>query len=77
MSVKLKTLKDIGIQEGMIEDCFRTELRQEAIKWIKSRARYCEDCNLINVEKSKLKPLVCNEHKFWMERFNITEGDLK
>lgn len=45
-------------------------LRQEAIKWIKYVRKNC-------VYACRLGKITCIEHKFWMERFNLTEDDLK
>jgi len=64
--VELKTLKDFEIEYSI--QYF--ELRQEVIKWIKIRIKNCDYACRNNVIR-------CKEHKFWMERFNITEEDLK
>ena len=77
---ELKTLKDIeridivGIGNNRhtnynVGFVTTDELKQEAIKWVKERRKECENCQFYNV--------VCLEHEFWMERFNITEEDLK
>ena len=74
---KLKTLKDIlnesrYSKEGEIKlDAVLTaDLEQEAIKWIKYRISNC----IFSCREGKM---ICREHRFWMERFNITEEDLK
>jgi len=72
--MKLKTLKDIKEE---LDNCSKAvfhfeafeELKQEAIKWVKERIRKC--CGV-----SEIIP-ICEEHQFWMEKFNITEEDLK
>lgn len=73
---KTKTLKDIesvgNTLEGLREKWYsENELKQEAIKWIK------EDIKLSKDEVKEMK-LVADEFiERWMERFNITEEDLK
>lgn len=71
MTNNLKTLKDI---EGIYGRVDINELKAEAIKWVESRIQPCKYCNRGLVSG---KWLVCNEHQFWMDRFNITEDDLK
>ena len=76
----LKTLKDMDlnsiiknglIAEDSIEEQIKFYLKNEAIKWIKERILFCTYC-LFPVSRNE----ICDEHKFWMERFNITEEDL-
>ena len=45
-----------------------TELRQEAIKWINERISKCPSCS---------EGMICQEHHFWNQRFNIAERDLR
>lgn len=77
----LKTLKDISTYQdvcGKIEKDGREfddlvsvfDVRQEAIKWIKERISKC-------VYACRVGGIICKEHKFWMDRLNITEEDLK
>ena len=61
----------IGEKQGYRNNlsCDTIQLRQEVIKWIKERIKNCVyACR---------QGMICKEHKFWMERFNITEEDLK
>lgn len=58
----LKTLKDFNEQ-----DMCREDLKQEAIKWVK------EDIK----EFGLFKDAISSQSRKWMERFNITESDLK
>jgi len=86
---ELKTLKDLekrfnyvrkkemGFTEDLLVRELLTEhklLRQEAIKWIKARIRKCKNCSCLG-DWSNLIP--CEEHRFWMDRFNITKEELK
>jgi len=82
--MKLKTLKDLCVDACSI-DSFSVvdsdELRLEVIKWIKEEIsikinQFCptKESNL------QVIALACTNHpdvKRWMERFNLTEGDLK
>ena len=78
---ELKTLKDLDLvdhkdRKGFSELFVRfDEIQQEAIKWVKDRMITCRDCTL-NFNSPK-HSIICKEHKFWMERFNLTEEDLK
>ncbi len=81
--MKLKTLKDIDCLQCTDKNCngddycesyLRSDLKQEAIKWIKERINLCAKCTCLG-DWSQL--IACEEHKFWMERFNITDKDLK
>ena len=81
---ELKTLKDlkkeredlllIGFGEragnyiGELHS-FESRIKKEVIKWIKERIKRC--CGVSDILE------ICEEHRFWMERFNITEEDLK
>lgn len=76
---KLKTLKDFGgehiikVREGIDEIRVPYDfsmLKEEAIKWIKERIKKCIFSCRYNYDR-------CREHKFWMERFNLTEKELK
>lgn len=64
---ELKTLKDIEYNKNRV---FTDRLRKEAVKWVKDRISNCVFSCRNNHQR-------CKEHKFWMERFNITEADLK
>jgi len=71
--MKLKTLENMGhIRDGM-RFIKESELRQEAIKWVK-------------VDKEILKYMILEDEiydicnalvKIWMKRLDITEEDLK
>ena len=90
MSEELKTLKDF-IEEANVRGANKThqdvaniwydilahKLKAESVKWIKSRIRICQDCNMINIDDYEEKPIICDEHKFWIDRFNLTSEDLK
>ena len=72
---QLKTTKDLRYEGGTSKGDFHinylikeSDLRAEAIKWIKERIKFCTYCYL----RKK-----CDEHRFWMERFNITDEELK
>ena len=72
---ELKTLNDMDriCTCGKFSSCtsiFRENLKQEAIKWIKYRIKNCSFSCRENHNR-------CKEHIFWMERFNITEDELK
>lgn len=82
---ELRTLKDFGtyILEGPSEDYpkgrkdLAEELKHEAKKWILSRVRKCTKC-MYNHSDCKWTSLVpCEEHQFWLDRFNITTKDLE
>lgn len=45
------------------------DIREKGIKWISERYRKCEEC-------STLFSRTCDEHKFWMEKFNISKDEL-
>lgn len=65
--IELKTLKDCKIDND--DKCYMGQVQQEAIKWIKERISTCAFSCRGNHQR-------CKEHKFWMDRFNITEEDL-
>jgi len=68
--MKLKTLNEtISKNDNPTE---YKEIRQEAIKWIKEDIIY-----LNTISKKKYNDIGMNIVKSWMERFNITEEDLK
>jgi len=73
--IELKTLKEIKIFEGgdafTIQTIVKKEIRQEAIKWIK------EDMEYIGKVDNPCKLARIMDLYKWMERFNITEEDLK
>lgn len=84
--MKLKTLEDFKIEGfvhsgkpipfGMVEipasiSAIFEAIKQEAIKWVKERRSKCE------FALCKKDHLPCEDHQFWMERFNITEEDLE
>ena len=91
--MKLKTLKEIEhemvISECMTDMCCKDsrdeEIRQEAIKWIKSDIEMIRKLKKFNISGGigKNIPLqnILNEDmgfiRTWMERFNITEDNLK
>jgi len=64
--IELKTLKDLEL--GCLS---RDIIRQEAIKWIK------EDIEYIGKVDNPCKLARIMDLYKWMERFNITEEDLK
>ena len=77
--MRLKTLKDLKCKahihvdhSTLLKECcvFHGELKKEAIKWVKVRISNC-------VYACRVGGILCKEHKFWMQRFNITEEDLK
>ena len=70
---KLKTLKDLEWETDMRGDYLikGSHLKKEAIKWIKERRKECEFALCAEDH------LPCNEHQFWMDRFNITEEDIR
>ncbi len=72
VKMKLKTLKDLNWAN---QEPQRTQLRQEAIKWVKA------DMEEYRHSKIKVSQEVHNfivqRRQFWKDRFNITEEDLK
>ena len=67
-NAQLKTLKDFPrIDNNLVGEIIARDLRAEAIKWIKYRITQCDNC---------FKFSFCEEHKFWSERFNITDEEL-
>jgi hypothetical protein len=82
---ELKTLKDLsyGLNHSPNSHAVPSELRQEAIKWIKEfrRRKYCI-CIKCSKNKCKCSPLFKMVHRenmmIWIKHFfNITEEDLK
>ena len=84
--MKLKTLKDLIIDKGYVVDNIidknwvnSTELKQEAIKWIKFGRKNLngekENPTGFNIEK--LEIVESGVSQFILEFFNITEEDLK
>lgn len=68
----LKTLKDLEFVDEAVRNktsylVNSTDLRQEAIKWVKESDKIAE-----NPESSQ-----DSLRDFWLERFNLTEEDLK
>ena len=64
---KLKTLKDLKGDYAVR----RNELKKEAIKWVKEDLKLCGDATISLSERMRI---IMNK---WMERFNITEEELK
>ena len=75
--MKLRTLNKIFPKSWIFKEDVENEIRKVAIKWVKDRIFKCENCNFNNIIDYKTKPIICNEHKFWMERFNVIDEDLK
>lgn len=67
--MKLKTLKEIIKYSD--DNHFENDLKTEAVKWVRKRRNCCEFA-LCRFDK-----LPCQEHQFWMDRFNLTEKDLE
>ena len=61
--MKLKTFKDIKRRGNLGRYVERDDVREAAIKWVK--------------EEIKGYGGIYDETRRWMERFNITEEDLK
>ena len=71
--MKLKTLENMGhIRDGM-RFIKESELRQEAIKWIKEDKEILKSMILEDEIYDICNALV----KIWMKRLDITEEDLK
>ena len=68
---EFKTLKDFERDKTAVawNNCLEL-LKQETVKWIKERVSKC-------VYACRVGGIICKEHKFWMERFNLNEVDLK
>jgi len=66
-----KTLKDLETDGGYMRATIvhSKDLKEQVIKWVKERIRKC--CGVEGILK------ICEEHLFWMDKFNITEEDLK
>lgn len=84
MIEELKTLKDLKhIEFEFINDndlvgmevISIDKLRAEAVKWVKELRSLCEDCEYLN--KINNHHPYCWRCNFWMERFNLTDEDLK
>ncbi len=86
---ELKTLNDLDFTDMAwsdtgsalaCDDDIKKELKQEAIKWIKERIEYCNYCRICIDRRTTNTIMItdyCKEHQFWIERFNITDKDLK
>lgn len=74
----LKTLKDIESQfHTPTDNIIGSELRQEAIKWIKSDRKFAEGLREGFVKKGDIPGAFEMLIIRWKDRFNIKEEDLK
>ena len=52
-----------------------SKLKAEAIKWVKEDSETCEDCKMLRMINNNFP--FCWREKQWIDRFNLTEEDLK
>lgn len=69
--MELKTLKDLGWEDGEVA---KSELREEAIKWVKERKFLSVPKG---VESHVHHAYMHGEREFIKHFFNLTEDDLK